>query len=135
MELNQVTLPALDMAASVKFYRTMGFEALVVSGPYARFKAPVGNSTFSLHAIGTPGPTSSEPPAEWSKIVVYFECAELDKQVAALKARGIQFMQEPRDEPWAWREARLLDPAGNVICLYHDNAGNSRLYPPWRGSA
>ena len=53
-----------------------------------------------------------------------------DEQVAALKSKGIAFVQDPRDEPWLWREARLVDPAGNVICLYH--AGENRLHPPWR---
>ncbi len=71
--------------------------------------------------------TDSGEPA---KAIVYFECTALDEQVAALQAKGIQFTQEPRDEPWLWREARLLDPAGNVICLYH--AGENRLNPPWR---
>jgi len=143
MELNQVTLPALDVAESVKFYRTMGFEPLIYGPLYARFKATVGNTTFSLHAVeppaaagSTPGRPATETPSAWSKIVVYFECAELDKQVKLLKSRGIQFVQEPRDEPWQWREARLLDPAGNLICLYHDNYGGSRLNPPpWRGKA
>ena len=122
MELNQVTLPAADLAASVAFYKKMGFEIIVDSPHYARFKATVGDATFSLHAMDALG--------ENSKAVVYFECASLDEQVAALRAKGIQFTQEPRDEPWLWREARLLDPAGNVICLYH--AGENRLNPPWR---
>jgi hypothetical protein len=68
--------------------------------------------------------------SEGSQTVVYFECSSLDEQVAALQAKGIQFTQEPRDEKWLWREARLLDPAGNAICLYH--AGENRLNPPWR---
>ena len=34
---------------------------------------------------------------------------------------------------WLWREARLVDPSGNVICLYH--AGENRLNPPWRVGA
>ena len=34
------------------------------------------------------------------------------------------------DQPWLWREARLQDPSGNVICRYH--AGENRLNPPWR---
>jgi predicted enzyme related to lactoylglutathione lyase len=122
MELNQVTLPAIDVAASVAFYQKMGFEIIVDSPLYARFKSTVGDATFSLHGVDA----TSEP----SKTIVYFECASLDEQVAAIQARGIQFMQEPRDEPWLWREARLLDPAGNVICLYH--AGENRLDPPWR---
>lgn len=122
MELNQVTLPATDVAESVAFYRKMGFEIIVDSPHYARFKSVAGEATFSVHAVDK----TSEP----SNTIVYFECASLDEQVTMLQAKGIQFTQQPRDEPWLWREARLLDPAGNVICLYH--AGENRLNPPWR---
>ena len=125
MELNQVTLPALDIAASVAFYRAMGFELIVDAPHYARFKATTGNSTFSVHAIAA----LAGAPAT----VVYFECHSLDRQVAELQAKGLVFSQEPRDEPWLWREARLVDPSGNVICLYH--AGENRLDPPWRVGA
>jgi predicted enzyme related to lactoylglutathione lyase len=122
VELNQVTLPANDVPASVAFYRSMGF-ALIVDAPhYARFKSTVGDATFSIH--------HEEALAEPSKTIVYFECAALDRTVAELKAKGLQFTQEPRDEPWLWREARLVDPSGNVLCLYH--AGANRLAPPWR---
>lgn len=122
MELNQVTLPALDIAASVAFYRRMGFELIVDAPHYARFKSTSGSSTFSVHhvdALNGPSPT-----------VVYFECPALDQQVAELVAKGIAFTQMPTDEPWLWREARLADPSGNVLCLYH--AGENRLNPPWR---
>lgn len=122
MELNQVTLPALNVAASVVFYRAMGFELIVDTPHYARFRSTVGDATFSVHAV--------DALSEASMTVVYFECVALDQQVAELKARGVQFTQEPRDEPWLWREARLVDPSGNVICLYH--AGKNRLHPPWR---
>lgn len=125
MELNQVTLPAIDVAASVAFYRRMGFELIVDVPHYARFKSTVGDATFSVHAV--------DAMAESSKTIVYFECPLLDEQVAALKAKGLQFAQEPRDERWLWREARLVDPSGNVICLYH--AGENRLNPPWRVGA
>ena len=122
MDLNQVTLPALDVAASVAFYRAMGFDLIVDAPHYARFKATAGDATFSVHAVEA----LLEPP----KTIVYFECAALDQQVAALKAKGIAFVQEPRDESWLWREARVVDPSGNIICLYH--AGQNRLNPPWR---
>lgn len=122
MELNQITLPALDVPASVRFYRRMGFELIVEAPHYARFKSVTGSTTFSLHAVEalTGAPQS----------VLYFECAALDQKVAELKTLGFHFIQEPRDEPWLWREARLLDPTGNVLCLYH--AGENRLNPPWR---
>lgn len=125
MELNQVTLPATDMAASVAFFRRMGFVQIVDAPHYARFQATQGLATFSLHAV-----ESVVRPAE---TVVYFECQALDQQVQALRDRGFVFTQEPTDEPWLWREARLLDPAGNTICLYY--AGENRLNPPWRMGA
>ena len=125
MELNQVTLPAIDVAASVAFYRRMGFTLIVDAPHYARFKSTVGDATFSIH--------HDEALAGPSKTIVYFECAALDQTVAELKAKGLQFTQDPRDEPWLWREARLVDPSGNVLCLYH--AGANRLDPPWRVGA
>ncbi|MEO7916717.1 MAG: VOC family protein [Dokdonella sp.] len=122
MRLNQVTLPAIDILASVAFYRLMGFEQIVDSPHYARFVATDGDATFSIHKV--------DAVAGSSGVVVYFECAELDAKVATLSKRGITFIQQPQDERWLWSEARLLDPSGNVICLYH--AGVNRLNPPWR---
>lgn len=122
MNLNQVTLPALDVAESVAFYRRMGFELIVDAPHYARFACPQGGASFSVHRVGA-------VPQD-SAVVVYFEDEALDQTVRELQARGIVFTQEPRDEPWLWREARTRDPSGNVICLYR--AGANRLHPPWR---
>ena len=122
MRLNQVTVPALDIPASVAFYTDLGFKLVVRSPHYARFKAPEGDASFSVHAMDA-------LPAR-SLTTIYFECEALDQQVAALMARDIEFLHGPIDQPWLWREARLADPSGNVICLYH--AGKNRLDPPWR---
>ncbi len=123
MNLNQVTLPALDFDRSVAFYSEMGFKLIVHSPPrYARFECPEGDATFSLHAVAELA-TSTE-------VVVYFECADLDVRVEQLLAAGFEFTQLPAEERWLWREARLADPAGNEICLYW--AGNNRKNPPWR---
>ena len=48
MNLNQVTLPVVDMDAATEFYRRMGFLQIVDTPHYARFECPQGNSTFSL---------------------------------------------------------------------------------------
>ena len=122
MNLNQVTLPALDIKASVAFYRGLGFELIVDAPHYARFRSTQGDATFSLHLV----PALAAPPPT----IVYFECDDLDGQVAALAQQGMTFLHGPCDQPWLWREARLADPSGNVICLYH--AGVNRLDPPWR---
>lgn len=126
MNLNQVTLPARDLDRSVTFYRALGFTLIVHSPPrYARFECPDGESTFSLHTV--------DHPVNTAGAVVYFECADLDAQVQRLLAAGFEFTQGPRDEPWLWREARLLDPTGNVLCLFW--AGSHRKNPPWRVAA
>ncbi len=122
MRLNQVTLPAMDVAVSVAFYRSMGFELIVSTPRYARFAAVEGEATFSIHEC-----TSPLPP---SQTTVYFETAALDATVDRLKSLGITFTTEPTDQAWLWREARLLDPSNNSICLYW--AGKNRLNPPWR---
>lgn len=122
MNLNQVTLPAVDLAASVAFYGTLGFRLIVDTPHYARFECPDGGATFSLHKVDA-------MPAD-SGILVYFEHEALDELVADLKGKGVVFTQEPTDQRWLWREARLRDPAGNALCLYW--AGENRRNPPWR---
>lgn len=122
MNLNQVTLPARDIGASVAFYEGMGFSLVVSSPHYARFECPDGDATFSVHLAEAPGHDHG--------VVVYFECADLDHRVEALQARGYCFDRPPTDERWLWREERLKDPAGNEICLFW--AGENRKNPPWR---
>jgi predicted enzyme related to lactoylglutathione lyase len=123
MRLNQITLPALDVAASVAFYRGIGLRLIVESSPrYARLETPEGESTFSLHHV--------DAVAQDTGVVVYFECEDLEAKVEQLQRQGHVFDQPPKDERWLWREARLRDPSGNVVCLYW--AGENRRFPPWR---
>ncbi|AOG00470.1 hydroxymethylpyrimidine kinase/phosphomethylpyrimidine kinase [Blastomonas sp. RAC04] len=118
--LNQITLGATDYAASVTFYRALGLVQIVDSpdNGYARFEAGNG-ATLSIH-VGEAG----------GGAMAYLECADLDARVLALASEGFAIDQMPRDESWGWREARLCDPAGNVLCLYF--GGENRRYPPWR---
>ena len=122
MELNQVTVPCTDYAASVEFYEKLGLVQIVDSPPrYARFESSAG-STLSIHAVGEDAPPGA--------VTVYFEVPDVDAAVAAIRARGLEFESEPVDQSWLWREACLRDPAKNRICIYH--AGENRRYPPWR---
>jgi catechol 2,3-dioxygenase-like lactoylglutathione lyase family enzyme len=123
VDLNQVTVPCVDLDASMDFYRRLGLRLIVHSSPdYARFECPVGNATFSLHRV------PHAPTAD--SMVVYFEVEDLDARVQELTTAGLEFDSGPRDQPWLWREATLRDPAGNRVCLYH--AGKNRRNPPWR---
>jgi catechol 2,3-dioxygenase-like lactoylglutathione lyase family enzyme len=121
MRLNQVTLGVTDLDRSVAFYRGLGLEQIVADENYARFACPDGESTLSLQRVQT-------VPA--SATTIYFECEDLDAIVSGLEDAGLRFEHPPVDEPWLWREARLRDPDGNRLCLFH--AGENRLNPPWR---
>ncbi len=123
MNLNQVTLPALDVSRSVAFYKALGLKLIVDAIPrYARLECIDGDATLSLHHV--------ESISGNSGVTVYFECEDLDSRVEMLRDLGIELDQAPRDERWLWREARLRDPSNNVVCLYW--AGTNRRHPPWR---
>ena len=125
MNLNQVTVLALNVADSVSFYRRLGLTQIVDSPHYARFVCPDGDATFSVHAADAVSPDPG--------VTVYFECDELDALCAKLQQQGFDFLELPVDQVWLWREARLADPSGNIICLYR--AGENRVNPPWRIAA
>ena len=123
MNLNQVTVPSLDLTKSISFYEKLGLKLIVKALPhYARFECPDGNATFSIH--------QTETLLKGEGIYVYFECDNLDAYVNELKSKGIQFEHDPIDQSWLWREARLKDVDGNQLILYY--AGDNRLNPPWR---
>lgn len=122
MDFNQLTLPCTDYGRSVQFYKKLGFTQIVDSPPrYARFESKSG-TTFSIHLV--------DANLVSSGYVIYFEVADVDEKAHSLKADGFEFEGEPTDQTWLWREARLRDPAGNLICIYH--AGDNRRFPPWR---
>ena len=123
LRLNQVTVTGTNYRRSVAFYRQLGLTQIVDSpdNGYARFET-AGGATLSVQidAEETIGATTA----------VYLECDDLDTRVEALARAGVAFEHGPRNQPWMWREARLRDPDGNIIFLYH--AGEARRFPPWR---
>ncbi|WP_420604127.1 VOC family protein [Flagellimonas sp.] len=123
MNLNQISVPSLNVENSIVFYSTLGLQLIVKALPhYARFVCPNGNSTFSVHLV--------EELPKGEGVSIYFECTDLDEKVTILKEKGIHFDEPPSDRTWLWREARLRDPDNNQLILYF--AGENRLNPPWR---
>ena len=123
MNLNQVTVPSLDIEKAISFYSTLGLKLIVKSIPkYARFECPEGDATFSVHKV--------EQLAKGPGIIIYFECHDLDEEVGRLVDEGFIFEELPKDQSWLWREARLRDPDNNQIVLF--SAGTNRKNPPWR---
>jgi len=121
--LNQVTVTGTNYRKSVEFYSALGLRQIVDSpeNGYARFET-AGGATLSVQI--DPEETIGSTTA------VYLECDDLDERVETLARSGIPFEHGPRNQPWMWREARLRDPSGNIVFLYH--AGEARRFPPWR---
>ena len=123
MNLNQITIPVVDVEKSIGFYETLGLKLIVKDLPtYARFVCPEGNSTFSLHQV------KNLPKGEG--IWIYFEVKNLSDYIQSLIERNIRIDEMPNVKTWLWREARLKDPDNNQIVIYF--AGINRIYPPWR---
>ena len=123
MNLNQITIPSLDVEKAVNFYEILGLKLIVDALPrYVRFECPDGEATFSIHKV--------ETLPKGNGLSIYFEDENLDALVSKLKQKGITFISDPDDKTWLWREAHLEDPDGNHIILYY--AGANRKNPPWR---
>ncbi len=126
IKLNQVTLGAKDMAASIVFYQKLGLILIVDSAPrYVRFEFPRGDSqepdTLSLHGAEI----DFDPAADWP--LIYFEVEDV---AAFLKSVDITPVSPPELKSYLWTEADILDPSGNRIRIF--NAGENRRFPPWR---
>jgi catechol 2,3-dioxygenase-like lactoylglutathione lyase family enzyme len=123
MNLNQVTVPSSNVEKSMEFYKTLGLTLIVKALPqYVRFECTTGDATFSIHKINDINKSEGA--------IVYFEQDNLDDYVKDMISKGIVFDEMPEDRPWLWREARLKDPDGNKLIIYH--AGDNRKNPPWR---
>ncbi len=79
MNLNQVTIPSLDLEKSVPFYEKLGLKLIVDAPPnYVRFECPSGSSTFSVHK------TTQLPTGE--RVFIYlnsFMCLNISKVTAS----------------------------------------------------
>jgi len=123
MNLNQITIPSLNVEKATAFYKALGLRLIVDALPdYVRFECPQGDATFSIHKVDLL-PTGNG-------VIVYFESENIDELVTMLQQKGIQFTKLPEDTSWLWREAHLSDVDGNKIIIYH--AGENRKNPPWR---
>ena len=121
MRLNHITLPARNVENSASFYVKLGLTQIVANYPhYARLLAPDGDTTLSLHQANEITDGAS----------IHFEVEDVDRTVQQLKQAGFDFVGDPVDQPYLWREAILHDPDGHHIFIFH--AGENRIDPPWR---
>jgi lactoylglutathione lyase len=105
-----------DLEGALRFYRdllgaTVSYE---FPGPDGK-PAYVGLELGEAHlGIGRDPDAPSEPSARFSLWVYADDC---DAAVERLRAAGVEIAEEPVDQPWGERVARVRDPDGNLVLI------------------
>jgi lactoylglutathione lyase len=98
-----------DLPAALAFYRdAMGFQQVY------RFP-PEGEPVFVTLKLGTSELGIGAEATAGFELCVYAD--DCDAAAATLREAGAELVEEPTDQPWGERSARLVDPAGHKILL------------------
>ncbi len=105
-----------DLAAALAFYRDL----LGATVSY-EFPGPDGEPAYVGLELG-PGElgigrdlTSTAGPSERFSLWVYTD--DCDAAIERLRSAGVKIVEEPTDQPWGERVARVLDPDGNTVIV------------------
>ncbi len=105
-----------DLAAPLAFYRDL----LGATVSYD-FPGPDGEPEYVALRLGTAelgiarDPAATTGPSERFSLWVYAD--DCDTAVEQLRAAGVEILEEPAEQPWGERIARVCDPAGNVVII------------------
>ena len=111
-----ISIPVRDQNRAVEFYtQKMGFKITTDQqfGPNQRWiEMKVGR--------GETGVVLFTPPGQEDRVGTFmpmsYQCDNVQKTYEELKARGVQFMSEPKERPYGI-EALLRDDSGNWFSL------------------
>ena len=135
-KINCIEIPVSDMEKSIAFYeKVLGLEksyehpiwtsfdiegtslAIAVSGTKGEKKdAEICRSCTPcvLRYASGKGQQTRRPAAIFA---IYLSVKDLDGQYHELKEKGVEFINEPRDQAWGGRTAVMLDPDQNILVL------------------
>jgi len=108
--------PVTDMPRARAFYEgVLGLKPTMESAGGMWVEYEIGNGTFGIGCYGEVWKPSTDGTC------IAFEVEDLDAEVAALKAKGVQFALEPMASP-VCRFSILCDPDGNRIMIHKRNS-------------
>ena len=105
-----------DLAASLAFYRdllgaTVSYDFPGADGEPEYVGLELGTAELGLGRDRT----ATGGPSERFTLWVYAE--NCDAAVERLRAAGVRIVEEPADQPWGERIARVADPDGNLVII------------------
>jgi lactoylglutathione lyase len=109
-------LTTAGLSAMLGFYRdllggTVTYEFPGPDGEPGYVALDLGSSHLGL---GRDPAMTAEPSARFALWLYADSC---DETVERLRAAGVTIVEEPADQPWGERIARVLDPDGNVVIV------------------
>lgn len=110
-----ITTPDLDRA--LWFYRDLlgATVSYTFAGPDGA-PAYVGLDLGSTHlGVGRDPETERDDGGQRISLWVYAD--DCDAAVADLREAGVTILEEPADQPWGERVARVADPDGNLVII------------------
>jgi predicted enzyme related to lactoylglutathione lyase len=125
LNLNKIAVLMLgvkDLAKSTTFYRdTLGLQPQgEVPGEFAFFKA--GDMML---ALSVPHAKPETSPSVVGAMEVVFGVEDVTASYEALKARGVQFIREPRQATGTSWSAVFTDPNGHRLSIFGPKGGNT----------
>ena len=127
MKFSNVRLLVNDFAKCFKFYtEQLGLEPALgdATSGYASFKVADGIEGLALFVSDWMAPSAGnadkqQPVGMREKSMISFSVDNVDETFAALKAKGVTFINEPTDmSDWGMRTVYLRDPEENLIELF-----------------
>ena len=105
-----------DLGSALGFYRdllgaTVTYEFPAPDGEPGYVGLELGSSQLG---IGRDPDLTDGPSARFSLWAYVEDC---DAAVERLRAAGVTVVEEPADQPWGERVARVLDPDGNHVLI------------------
>ncbi len=106
-----------DMNRALRFYRDVLGGKVTYQFPDEGEPGYVAIDIGESHLGLGFDPSASDTPDQSSRFALWVYAEDCDAAVDQLRAGGALIVEEPTDQPWGERVARVRDPDGNLIIV------------------
>jgi lactoylglutathione lyase len=105
-----------DMQRALAFYRDLLDGRVVYQFPPDGEPGYVGLDIGASH-LGLGLDPQAQPDASGQRFALWVYADDCDTAIRRLRSAGVRIIQEPSNQPWGERVARVLDPDGNQVVV------------------
>lgn len=115
-----------DLPRALGFYRDLLDGTVTYRFPAEGEPGYVGMELGSSHLGIGYDPDAKDGPAG-QRVTIWTYAEDCDEAVDRLRAAGVRIIEEPVDQPWGERVARVHDPDGNEVIIGSRPAGSDSV--------